>query len=90
MMDDPDELMNRIQPFFPHDPSLAISVVSKLFPSVPMWIAEMIVFEFFYVLGLKAAYQEYLTKFKPYDDKIVGKSRDFSLSMDLSQPINLN
>ena len=90
MLNDPDDLFQYIQPFFPHDPSLAISAVSKLFPSLPTWISEMIVFEFFQALGVQKVYQEYLKQFQLYDDSLVGKSRALSLPMDLSQPLSLN
>jgi len=90
MMDDPNELVEHLRSFFPHDESLAVRAVSELFPSVPTWVAEMIVFEFFHVLRVKAAYQEYLAKFVQYDDNLSGKSRDLNLPMDLFQSINPN
>ena len=90
MINDPNELISYIKPFFPHDPTLAISAVSKLFPNLPAWISEMIVFEFFQALGMQAGLREYVKKFLQYDDVLSGKAKDLSLPMDLSQPLSVN
>ena len=90
MINDPNELISYIKPFFPHDPTLAISAVSKLFPNLPAWISEMIVYEFFHAMGIQAAYEAYIEKYLQYDDILSGKSRDLSLPMDLAQPFSLN
>ena len=87
MIDDPNELMDRIQPFFPHDPALAIRMVSNLFPSLPMWISEMVVYEFFQALRAIALHKKHSPQ---YDDILSGKSRDLKLPMDLTQPLSLN
>ena len=90
MMNDPNELMDYIQPFFPDDSSLAIKAVSKLFPNLPTWVSEMIVFEFFQALGTREIQKEYIKKFSQYDDILSGKSRDLKLPTDLAHPFNLN
>ena len=90
MMNDPNELLHHIQPFFPDDSSLAIRAVSKLFPNLPMWISEMIVFEFFQALGSIELHKEYIKKTLQYDDILSGKARDLKLPMDLTHPLSLN
>ena len=90
MHNNPVEILNHIKPFFPDDPSLAVQAVTKLFPDVPEWIPEMIVFEMFNILNQIEDFNKVIKSFDQYDDNISGKSRDLNIDIDLSHPISVN
>ena len=90
MQNNPVEILNYIKPFFPDDSSLAVQAVTRLFPNVPDWIPQMIVFEMFNILNDIENFDKFVNSFDQYDDNISGKSRDLNIDIDLSNPISVN
>jgi len=89
-LNDPYAILEYVKPFFPDDPSLAVTAIQRAFPELPIWISKFLMVEMFGALSMLTSQTEYEKSVKTYGDNIGGHTREYIVPQDFIAPICLN